>query len=119
MKTSSFLVIVLFSTFVFLFGCGTQSVPTITEETAQEIAWSWTVKATGISICDKYLSSLQCIASYATGTEKINFNASYESLVQSFQNVPAEQLTETCTTLSNALRTHPTLLKNYPNCNTL
>jgi hypothetical protein len=119
MKTSSFLVIVCFSTFVFLFGCGTKSVPVITQETSEETISSWTIKATGISLCDNYLSSLQCIASYATGAEKINFNSSYESLVQSFQNVPVDQLTETCTTLSNALRSHPTLLQDYPKCNIL
>jgi hypothetical protein len=28
-------------------------------------------------------------------------------------------LTKTCTTLSDALRSHPTVLKNNPNCNTL
>jgi hypothetical protein len=72
-----------------------------------------------VTICDNYLSSIQCIANYATGSDKVNFNASYDSLIQSFQDVPGEQLLKTCTTLSDALRTHPTLLKDYPNCNIL
>lgn len=92
---------------------------TTIEQPVQEIVSTGAIKATGVAICDNYLSSLQCIANYATGTDKVNFNASYESLIQSFQDVPAEQLSKTCTTLSDALRTHPTLLQDYPSCNTL
>ncbi len=77
------------------------------------------VKATWVTICDNYLTTLQCLWNTSTGSTQVNFKSSYDSLVQSFQNVPAEQLSQTCTTLANALREHPTLLKEYPNCNTL
>jgi hypothetical protein len=113
------LTIISCSVLLFLAWCGQEKSVTITEQPVQEIISTWTIKATGVDICDNYLSSLQCIANYATGTDKVNFNASYESLLQSFQDVPAEQLVKTCTTLSDALRTHPTLLQDYPSCNTL
>ncbi len=112
------MLICFFSLFV-LVGCGSQTSSVPTDQNTQEIAWPSAVKATGVPLCDNYLSALQCIANYATGSDKMNFNSSYESLVQSFQNVPATQLTETCTTLSNALRSHPTILKDYPSCNVL
>ena len=76
-------------------------------------------KKTGIKICDNYLSAVQCIADVSTGIDKINFDKNYQSIVQSFKDVPAEQLSKTCTTLSDALRTHPTLLKDNPKCNIL
>lgn len=115
----SLLTIVSCSALLFLVWCGQEKPVTIIEQPVEEIVSTWAIKATGVTICDNYLSSIQCIANYATGTDKVNFNSSYDSLVQSFQDVPAEQLLETCTTLSNALREHPTLLQDYPSCNTL
>jgi hypothetical protein len=115
----SLLTIVSCSVLLFLAWCGQEKPVTFIEQPVQEIVSTWAIKATGVAICDNYLSSIQCIANYATGTDKVNFNASYESLLQSFQDVPGEQLVKTCTTLSDALRTHPTLLQDYPSCNTL
>ncbi len=115
----SLLTIISCSALLFLTWCGQEKPITIIEQPVQEIVSTWAIKATGVAICDNYLSSLQCIANYATGNDKINFNNSYESLIQSFQNVPVEQLTKTCTTLSDALRSHPTLLQKNPNCNVL
>ena len=111
---------ILSSTLIVLLAwCSQKKSITVIEQPVEKIISTGSVKATGVSICDSYLSAIQCIANNATGSDKINFNNSYESLVQSFQNVPAEQLSKTCTTLSDALRTHPTLSKDYPNCNTL
>lgn len=114
-----FLTIISFFTLLFVAWCGQKETPMITEQPIEEIISTWAVKATGVAVCDNYLSSIQCIANFATGTDKMNFNTSYESLLQSFQDVPGEQLLKTCTTLSDALRAHPTLLKDYPSCNTL
>lgn len=115
----SLLTIVSCSIVLFLAWCGQEKPVTIIEPPVEEIISTWTIKATGVAICDNYLSSIQCIVHSATGTDQANFNASYESLIQSFQDVPGEQLVKTCTTLADALRTHPTLLQDYPSCNTL
>lgn len=92
-----------------------------TSENKNSDSFTWTIseKHTWVNVCDNYLTTLKCLSESATGTSKQSFDSSYKSLIQSFQNVPAEQLTQTCNTLSEWLRTNPTLLKDHPNCNTL
>lgn len=108
---------IMIGSIFFVTWCTTDTNPT--EQAIPENPTTQSVKATWVTICDNYLTTLQCLWETSTGSTQINFKSSYESLVQSFQNVPAEQLSQTCTTLANALREHPTLLKEYPNCNTL
>ena len=100
--------------------CWSDTKPVIEDDSQiEESSNTWIVKETWLSVCDNYLTTLKCIIDFSTWTTQSNFNNSYESLVQSFKNVPSDQLTQTCTTLSNAVREHPTLLKDYPNCSKL
>ena len=73
----------------------------------------------GNTTCDNYLHTIQCFSESMTGNDAMTFSSLYTSLLQSFKDVPNVQLEETCKTLSSGLRTNPTLLKDYPNCNKL
>jgi hypothetical protein len=116
----NFFIVISISTILFsLTWCKKQEFQWMLENDIKNHIQTLPPKATGIALCDSYLGTLQCITNNSTGTKKDTFHSSYESLIQSFQNVPAEQLITTCTTLSNALRSHPTLLKENPNCNIL
>lgn len=105
---------------IVLVGCTTKQDTSIQSNTTENTTWIVSnEKHTWVTICDNYITTIKCLADSTTGSNKQNFDSSYKSLIQSFQNVPADQLTQTCTTLSQSLRTHPTLLKDYPNCNKL
>lgn len=69
--------------------------------------------------CDAYMSTLQCIVAAGTGTDYTALGETYDSLLQSFDNMPVEQLNAICTDLSDSLRTHPTLLSDHADCNFL
>ena len=73
----------------------------------------------GNTTCDNYLRTIQCFSESMTGSDAMTFTSLYTSLLQSFKDVPNAQLEQTCTTLASSLRTHPTLLQDYPNCNKL
>lgn len=72
-------------------------------------------RITGNETCDAYLATIKCIAQ--KGEEDNEFTKNYTSIVDSFANVPADQLQETCTMLSTAIQEHPTLLLYNAECN--
>lgn len=108
--------IVLWGGLLLVSGCWSSSSETTTLQTQ---ALQITEKHTGLAVCDKYLTAVKCLIDNSTGSDQSNLQSSYESLVASFKDVPVDQLQATCTNLSNALRSHPTLLKDHPMCSIL
>lgn len=77
------------------------------------------VYTVGESTCDNYLATLSCIANAMSDSESDELSRTIDSVYQSFTDVPVDQLIETCTILSQALRSHPTMLQEYAECNML
>ncbi len=112
------IVVLLFGLFL-LAGC-TNPMSTTSETTDQIQDMTGTnERIVGNTTCDNYLHTIQCFSEAMTGSDAMTFKNLYTSLLQSFKDVPNAQLEETCTNLSSGLRTHPTILKDYPDCNKL
>ena len=112
--------IVLLLSFFALAGCTSL----ISNNSSDNNSWNTTMtgdvqRIVGNTTCDNYLRTIQCFSQSMTWNDAMTFTSLYTSLLQSFKDVPNAQLEQTCTTLSSSLRTHPTLLQDYPNCNKL
>lgn len=81
---------------------------------AQELADR---RITGNETCDNYLHTIQCIAK--KWWEDNQFTKNYDSIVDSLQNLPVDQLQETCTTLTTSLQEDPSILIYNADCNSI
>ena len=59
---------------------------------------------------------MSCIAAKNQDSNN-EFLNNYESMIQSLDSIPLDQLQETCTTLTTALQEHPTILIYNAECN--
>ena len=58
---------------------------------------------------------MSCIAAKNQDSNN-EFLNNYESMIQSLDSIPLDQLQETCTTLTTALQEHPTILIYNAEC---
>ncbi|HNG97811.1 MAG TPA: hypothetical protein PLW93_06055 [Candidatus Absconditabacterales bacterium] len=69
------------------------------------------VQKTGIDLCDRYLAVLHCLAEEQSGsTLGQQYTTTYENMITSWKDVPADQLQETCQSLTNNMLNNPETL---------
>lgn len=69
------------------------------------------VQKTGIDLCDRYLAVLHCLAeeqSWSTLWQQ--YTTTYENMITSWKDVPANQLQETCQSLTDNMLNNPETL---------